>query len=298
LLKELGIPSTIVILRTQQRGGFRSNLPSLAPFDHAIVYVPSLDLYLDGTAEFHGSSELPRLDSGALGLHVNQGDAKLVTLPEADSEKDVIERKINAVLQRDGSAKLDIEYRTRGTSAAEWRREYHAEATRRERIGADMGREFPGFSLLEGNAGLETSDLESLEQPVEIKIHGKAPGFARREGDQLHVAATTGVRLTPRYASLSQRTQDVRILGFATQVDSFTVKLAPGMRVVSVPAKTNVDNPFGSYRIDVEQQAGQVIVKSRLVVRARRITPAQYPQWQKFCAAVDRALGAPLVIGS
>ncbi len=72
LLKELGIPSTIVILRTQLRGDFASKVASLAPFDHAIVYVPSLDIYLDGTAEYTGSTELPDMDAGALGLQVTR----------------------------------------------------------------------------------------------------------------------------------------------------------------------------------------------------------------------------------
>src|SRR5690606_20858718 len=69
LLKELGIDANLVVVRTQMRGDFSSKLPSLAPFDHAIAYVPSLDLYLDGTAEHTGSSELPVMDQGALGLH-------------------------------------------------------------------------------------------------------------------------------------------------------------------------------------------------------------------------------------
>ena len=33
------------------RGGIEPEPASLAPFDHAIAYVPSLDLYLDGTAQ-------------------------------------------------------------------------------------------------------------------------------------------------------------------------------------------------------------------------------------------------------
>ncbi|HET9929559.1 MAG TPA: DUF3857 domain-containing protein, partial [Polyangiaceae bacterium] len=44
LLQELGIDATIVILRTQMRGRFDSKVASLAPFDHAIAYVPSLNL--------------------------------------------------------------------------------------------------------------------------------------------------------------------------------------------------------------------------------------------------------------
>ena len=64
LLKELGIDATIVIVRSGMRGDFDSKVPSLAPFDHAIAYVPSLDLYLDGTAEYTGAYELPGMDAG------------------------------------------------------------------------------------------------------------------------------------------------------------------------------------------------------------------------------------------
>ena len=80
MLKELGIEATIVIVRTAHRGDIESSPASLAPFDHAIAYVPSLDLYLDGTAEYTGSMELPAMDRGALALQINQGAPKLVRL--------------------------------------------------------------------------------------------------------------------------------------------------------------------------------------------------------------------------
>jgi cellulose synthase operon protein C len=297
LLEELKIPSTIVILRTQLRGGFRSTLPSLAPFDHAITYVPSLDLYLDGTAEFHGSSELPVLDQGSLALHVNRGDAKLLQVPEAAPERNVIERRTVATLARDGAARLELDYVTRGTSAAEWRERYGAEGTRRERVLADIGREFPGFSLADGNTGLTTNDLLDLEQPAELHARGTAPSFARREGQQLSIGATTGFRLTPKYASLSQRTQDVRTLGFSTLDDTFVVKLPAGMKVASAPPNASADTPFGSYSVQVETQPGQVTVKSRLLLRTTRIRPADYAAWKKFCAAADQALSPRLVVG-
>ena len=298
LLEELKIPSTIVILRTQLRGGFPSTLPSLAPFDHAIVYVPSLDLYLDGTAEFHGSGELPVMDQGALALHVNRGDSKLLTVPEAPPEKNGIERRVLANLGRDGSARLELDYATRGPSAAEWRERYGAEGTRRERVLADLGREFPGFSLTEGATGITTSDLVDTEQPVELHARGTAPSFARREGAQLSMSVTTGTRLTPKYASLSQRTQDVRTLGFSTIDDTFTVKLPGGMKVISAPPNASADTPFGSYLVQVETQPGQVVVKSRVLLRTTRIRPADYAAWKKFCAAADEALSRRLIIGS
>jgi tetratricopeptide (TPR) repeat protein len=296
LLKELGIPSTIVILRTQLRGEFPSKIASLAPFDHAIVYVPSLDIYLDGTAEYTGSTELPDMDAGALGLQVNQGDAKLVHLPLHDPKTNVGVRDVTAVVSANGDAKLDLDYETRGADAANWRRRYHAEATRHDRVAGDLGREFPGFEIAPGNAGIVTSDLENLEQPVKVKIHGTARGFARKEGDTLSMAVTPSVRLTSTYASLSQRTRDVRVLSFATVDDSFVIKLPPGSKMKTGPTPAEGSSRFGSYKVELTSQPGQVTVRSRVEITTTRISPKDYPAFKKFCEEVDRALGGRLVV--
>jgi hypothetical protein len=296
LLKELGIDSTIVILRTQLRGDFKSKIPSLAPFDHAIVYVPSLNLYLDGTAEYTGSSELPAMDAGGLALLVNKGDSKLVHLPELDPDKNVARRTVTAVVSANGDAKLDLAYETIGADASSWRRRYHGESTRRDRVNTDLGREFPGFEIQAGAAGISAGDLENLEQPVKLEVKGTARGFARKEGKSLSMVVTPSVRLTPTYASLSTRTQDVRIVSFSTVEDAFVVKLPPGRKVESAPPSSKGSSRFGSYSVDVHQEAGQVTVKSVVKLRTGRVSPKQYPAFKKFCEDVDRALGGRLVV--
>ncbi len=296
LLKELGIPSTLVIVRTQMRGDFRSNLPSLAPFDHAIAYVPSQKLYLDGTAEFAGAHELPKMDMGAMALLVNEGKAELTRLPSAEPEKNVISRKLVASVAADGAARLEVAYDTRGVAAPEWRRRYHAEGTQRDRVTADLGREFPGFVVDGGAQGMTTSNLEDFNEPVQLKLRGSAPVFGRREGAQLILPATSHVRLTPTYASLSQRRQDIHLIAFSTVDETFTLKLPPGSRVISTPVSTEHTTPFGSLTITVKSEEDHVTVHSRLSVRAPRVRPAQYAAWRKFCETVDRALSVPLIV--
>ena len=68
----------------------------------------------------------------------------------------------------------------------------------------------PGFEIAGGNLGIVTSDLTKVEEPVHIKVRGSAPSFARREGKQLSMAVTESFRLTPNYASLSQRRHETR----------------------------------------------------------------------------------------
>ena len=296
LLKEVGIPATLVVLRTQMRGDFRSALPSFAPFDHAIAYVPSLNLFLDGTAEHTGISELPRMDLGALGMLVNEGDTKIVHLPHADPDKNFVRRTVRAKLLPSGEGKLELEYATGGFVSAEWRRRYHAESTRRDRVNSDLGGEDPGFELLAGAQGLTSSNLEDATTPVKITVKGNAANFARKESGELSMSVTSSLRLTPTFAALGGRTQDVSTLGFSTTEDSVTVDLPPGAEVVSAPESAKGDSRFGSYSVEVSKEKDKVLVKSRVAVKVSRITPKDYADWKKFCEEADRALSPRLVV--
>ncbi len=294
LLKELGIDATIVVVRTQMRGDFKSKIPSFAPFDHAIAYVPSMNLFLDGTAEYAGATELPTMNMGALALLVNKGDSKLVHLPSPDPTKNVIMRNVVAQLGKDGSAKLSVDYEAKGQAAAGFRRRYEAKSTVRERLSAALGAEFPGLEIADD--GITTSDLSNLEGPAAVGAKGTAPSFGRRQGDQLSIPVTTGYRLTPEYASLTRRTQDVRTLGFSTRDETFTVELAPGMKVLSEPPATNIDTRFGTLVISTTKEGNKVVVKSRLALKMDRIAPAEYAAFKQFCAQVDQALTPRLVV--
>lgn len=297
LLKELGVDSTIVILRTQVRGDFKSNIASLAVFDHAIAYVPSLDLYLDGTAEGTGIRELPIMDRGALALRVNNGQSELVRLPEHGTVADRIERHVIAQLEPNGSGTIELKMAATGAVAPEWRNAYEAEATRRERLSAELGREFPGITLLPGTTGFSADGLDDTEKDVKIDARGKSPELARREGKYLSVAVTPSLRLLSTVGTLSERRYPLRLLGIPDYDDTFTVRLPPGFVKISGPEKAHGDSPFGSYEVDVDNAQNKIEVRTKIVLKKTRILPSEYPSFRQFCAEVDSAIGKRMVVG-
>src|SRR4029077_19631972 len=117
MLGALGIKATPVIVRSGNKGDIETSPASLAPFDHMIAYVPALDLYLDGTAEYTGPLELPAMDRGALALQINEGAAKLVHLPDPPASASVSSHRIDATLAGDGNALLDWRVEVSGVSA-------------------------------------------------------------------------------------------------------------------------------------------------------------------------------------
>jgi tetratricopeptide (TPR) repeat protein len=294
MLREVGIPATIVLVRTGMRGGIEPSPASLAPFDHAIAYVPSLDLYLDGTAENTGTTELPAMDRGAFALQINEGHPKLVHLPMAPADASEARRKIDVQLAADGSAQVGVDAEVSGVFAVDWRQRYWAEGTRRERATRDLASDFGPIEL----AGkVDLAEIEDVEQPVHFKARGRAASFARKEGDTLSVAAGPALRLSAQYASLSTRKLEVVLQALTKRDEEWTVHVPAGMKVVASPVPQQVDSPFGTFSIAVEQTAGKVVVKSRLALKKSRIAPADYAGFRDFCEAVDRAFGQRVVVG-
>jgi tetratricopeptide (TPR) repeat protein len=297
MLREAGIPSTIVLVRTGMRGKIEGDPASLAPFDHAIAYVPSLDLYLDGTAEHTGSTELPVMDRDAVGLQINEGKAKLVRLPQAPPEASTTKRKIDVTVAPDGTAQFALDMNVTGAFAPDWRQRYLAEGTRRERAGRDLGRDLGSVELTAGKSGVEVNDLEDQEQPVRLHARGKALSFARREGDAISVPAGPTHDLVADYASLSTRALDIDLRALSLREDEWTLHLPAGMKVLRAPVASQLDSPFGRFSIAFEESAGKMVVKTTLAFKKARITPAEYAAFRTFCEAADRAFGQRMTVG-
>jgi hypothetical protein len=163
-------------------------------------------------------------------------------------------------------------------------------------VTSDLGSEYSGFEIAAGAQGLITGNLEDATVPVRISVKGTAPSFARQEGGELSMAVTSSLRLTPTFASLSSRTQDVSTLGFSTTEDTVSVDLPPGAKIVSKPEPVRGEGPFGSYSVEVTSEKDKVVVKSRVSVKVSRIAPKDYAAWKRFCEDADRALAPRLVI--
>ena len=297
MLKELGIPASLVIVRTGNRGDFESFPASLAIFDHAIAYVPSQDQFLDGTAEYSGSTELPAMDRNALALVVNEGKPRLVHLPDPPATESVTRRTLEATLASDGSAEIDWRTQVTGVRASSYRVRFHAESTRRQRLEEELGGELHGLvpDVVEANK------LDELEQPIDLHVHGKAQLTRAEPGvHQSSAAVGPGEHLVRDYALLTSRNQDLRLDAKTTRVDVTTLHLPPGARIVRAPEAAHGESPFGTYSVEVVSDGDRpgVRVTTTVTLATTRVAARDYAAFRAFCEKADRALGQRLVYGA
>jgi tetratricopeptide (TPR) repeat protein len=297
MLRELGIPSTIVLVRTGMRGDLPKGAPAtIAAFDHAIAYVPSLDLYLDGTADGAGSTELPAMDRGSVGLQINEGKPKLVRLPDPPAETSPHDRRMSLTLAADGSSDFSLDMTVRGANAVAWRERYHGEGTRRDRATRDLAGVLGAVELAKGEGALVVRDVDDVEKPVGLSAKGRATAYARREGDRLSVPVASPLDLTKTLASLSSRKLDLSTGALTRSTDERTIKLPPGMKIERLPEPVKLDSPYGKVELTADVQSGKVVVRSSIALKKSRIAPVEYAQFRAFCEAADNALGQRLVL--
>ncbi len=147
MLTEAGIDARLVLLRTRRNGAITDLPASLAIFDHAIAYVPELDLYLDGTAEFSGTTDFPTMDQGVTVLVVGPDGAELRQSPRHPPEHDRRTRMLTVDLAPDGSARIEGRETVLGSEAPSFRSTYQTEGTRHERFERQLRSIFPGIEV-------------------------------------------------------------------------------------------------------------------------------------------------------
>jgi hypothetical protein len=291
MLREAGIDSTIVIVRTGMRGDLAKDAPAnMAAFDHAIAYVPSLDLYLDGTADGAGSEELPSMDRRSVALQINKGKPVLTRLPDPLPEASPHTRKVDLTIAADGSADFGLDMSVQGADAIGWRERYRPEGSRRDRATRDFTGLFGPFELGKATNALVVSNTDDVEKPVVISLKGKASTFGRKEGDKLSLPVGPQMNLTSNFAPLSSRTLPVIVGAQKVTTDERVLALPSGMKVDTLPTAKTVDSPFGSVVVTVESAPGKVTVKTTLTIKKARVEPSEYADFRTFCQQGDAAL--------
>ena len=289
MLEALGIDSRLVLLRTRRMGNLVEAPASLAVFDHAILYVPKYELYLDGTAEFHGSGELPPDDRGAEALVIEPDGtgSRIRRTPDARAADNVDETRSRLLLSADGSATLDLTASASGPWTAELRRTFESPDERRARAEEQLARAaFPGVKVTQ----VEVSDPHDIEQPFTARFKATAPAFA--------AVSAGGLRFSPfgqqrsyvdSYAQLSRRVLPQRLPEPQRLTVSAEVELPRGFSA-TLPQDSSEEAAQGSWSVKYARADGKVTATLLLELRGGLVAPQDYGAFRAFLGRLDRAL--------
>jgi tetratricopeptide (TPR) repeat protein/transglutaminase-like putative cysteine protease len=286
MLKEIGVDACMVAIRIKSRGRIEPEPASLAVFNHAICYVPKYDLWLDGTAEYSGTGELPYEDQGTCALVVGKGIRRFVTTPTLPGETNLISDRYEANILPDGGIEFELAREAVGQYASYFRQMYQEEKDRLNALSRAWGVTLPNIRI----SDIRFDDLRALEKPVRYGFKAVAPNYGAvdADGSIAFPGVIQRLYLTRRYGALSKRKYDL-VLDFPWGLDSsIRFRLPPGYRVVSVPEDIRLETDFGKCRIAFDSsEPGSVIVRGSFSFDVSRVKVEQYEAFREFCRLVD-----------
>lgn len=286
MLKEAGVDARIVLVRTRRNGRIQDLPASLAVFDHAIAYVPELDRYIDGTAEYAGSSELPFGDQGVTVLVVGPDSAELRVTPVLAAADNLKEKQSTIELLEDGSAIVQVREEISGTEAARYREMLAAAGRQEDRLERHLRRYDPG-TVLEGTPSISVSDLEA---PVTLSYQARVPSFALVGGGQLQLTPTSVNNLLASFAPSNDRQHPLELGAPFRYQEVRRIQIPAGFRVSELGEGGRVESEFGLVDLETSQSEGLLEIALEFEIRRDQIASNEYPAFRRFLSTADTLL--------
>ncbi len=297
MLETAGIEAKFVLTRTRNNGDLDGKLPSPYLFDHAIVYVPEFDMYLDGTAEFNGTNELPALDQGAMTFIVNDDATyQLRYAPMSSAEDNAMTVYAEYDLSKDNTALFNERYIYTGSQAPYYRARY-AKPNKNEntdiqldRLQSDIASQIAGTKIISADFG----DIDNLEVPVDFQFKATAPLSSFSNMTNLTPIIRNSI-LMQSFTSGADRQLPLLVPVPQTLARHLNIILPEGKHA-ELPPPTSFKNEFGDFTIEFTPTAQGYSVYTVTHVTKTRVEPSEYKAWQDFFQKIDQHLNTPIAI--
>jgi transglutaminase-like putative cysteine protease len=240
-----------------------SSLPLLPNFNHVILYVPSLVLWLDPTATVTPYGRLPHEVQGKLVVLVPSGELRRT--PVDLNTENVTIRRVRYVIQDDGTIKGTTDIEARGLRAEGYRLRAR-EMSPDQR--AQYMRDLTTGSRYTGEGTVSFIGLERRTDSVQVKADYVLRGGIDWPGaGSFEVPA--GFRGGEPMATQVQRNATAlkrpRVGHAETLIEEYEIQLPAKMRVVALPQNVALRNEAASYEANYRRQGQTIFVTRKLV---------------------------------
>ncbi len=301
MLDEVGIDAyPVLISGNRNRPREDLSLPLVLHFNHCIAYVPDIGdgtgLFVDGTAEHHGVTQLPMMDRGAKVLVVRDDRGDIEEIPWNRPDEQEIDETVRVQIAADGSARITQKDEFTGDFAVSIRSALEIEGQRKLRLERIFGRRFPGAKV----ETVETSALDDLSASVWVKLEVSVPKYLDDTGDGMRLpsvedlfATVAGISAT---ATRENRKHEL-MLGNPSQSElSVEIELPPGFEASHIPKGFRVDTPQAEFEYTTEANGRTIKLTRRLVRKDSRVPVDNYSEYRDLVERVGQLASEKIVI--
>ena len=290
LARALGIDAHLALVRTRPAGALGAAPASFAVFDHAIVYVPALDAFVDPTLDRNDPWTLPPSVQGGTAFVIGV-DTALRTIPSQPPDHNTSVWHLDLQLVPNGTLRGRVTWTTRGYPATVARRALEADGTRREAFEQALLDLFPGARATD----IEATGLSPALDPVTVTADIRLPELPRSNGGRSLPVAGAAWRLVERYAQPASRRTPLQLDFRGREQVELEIALPSGWSAAA-PAMTDRPSPFGRFDSSVRVEGRRVSTRTVFELGAFEISPEEYGAFRDWLGTVDRRLADPVAL--
>ena len=285
MLKEAGIPAYPVLITNGQLAYEIEESFTYPLFNHAILYVPSQDMWLECTSNTYPAGYIGSGNAGRRVLLITPEGGQLKSIPALTEKDNTTNSKTEVQLFADGKAGIAVELEATGSrhESYRWRRAYYSREELEKWFVKNNG--LPGL-------GLDSLEIEAAPDApsAHCRYRGTLPRYASKAGKRLFIPLHTGAPLEAVPAKVAGRRHPIVIDEAYTELDTSIFYLPEGYQVESIPKEpVIVESSFGRYEAIAEPKAGKLVYVRRLQVRSGRLPAEAYEEFRSFFQQVAKA---------
>lgn len=307
MLREVGIKGYPVLINSMaQREDEDFTLPMFQHFNHCISYVEydggSKHMFLDGTAAYHSVDEIPFSDVGAKVLVVTPEGGRVETVPVNSTDEVFGKIEYTVKLGPKGDAELETRGTAKGSAVYDFRRMnspylrqlFQVKGQRKDNIEKLYGPVFSGSKALEES--IKFSDLKDLNKQVEYSYVVRIPNMMKKTPRGWAVPNTFFPIKLSDMTTQDKRDFDMLLYRPSGKQINIKYKFPPGYKAKTVPEPVEIDNEFGTLKIEYEKTEDGVEVKKRLDVKSMRVSRENYPKFREFVNKVNEEESRKIIL--
>jgi tetratricopeptide (TPR) repeat protein len=298
LLGLAGVPAELALARSFAGDAFESNMADAETYDHLLVVVQTPQpIWLFTNERWAPFGFMPAVLRGQTAMLLEPG-AQRVKVSDGLLGPDSRRFTVNAQLNADGSARIDVTETLHGSEAVAWRGQLEQipEAELDHRMEQEyVSRLFPGAAL----SSLEITGREQSDPELSLHYVLDVHNFARPVSGGLALPSVLPSEVSANLARTATRKTTELIASPLDTIVSMSIALPKGFTLSAAPQPQTLTAAVAArpnFTDRVSSDGDTLHIERKLLLPAMRIEPKDYPVFAEFCRRVDEVEGRELLL--